>query len=326
MIMNKIRIGIAGYGNVGRGVDRAVAAASDMELAAVFTRRDPGALRIADSSAKVHKLSDAEKMTDEIDVLLLCGGSATDLAEQGPRYAALFNIVDSYDNHGKIPEYLAAVDAAAKNKTAVISSGWDPGLFSIMRLISESALPDGKGYTFWGRGLSQGHSDAIRRIEGVTNAVQYTIPIDDAVKAARSGENPNLTTRQKHLRQCYVVVSPGADKASIEKNIKTMPNYFADYDTTVTFIDDDEFNANHSKMPHGGVVIHSGRTGENKHMLEFSLRLDSNPEFTGNVMAAYARAAFRMAREGDFGAKTVFDVPLAYLAEKDRQTLIRELL
>ena len=324
--MNIIRIGIAGYGNVGAGAMKAVAAAPDMELRAVFTRRDPETLDISDGAVPVFSVNQAEKMTDEIDVMLLCGGSATDLAKQGPFYASMFNIVDSYDTHSKIPEYLAAVDAAAKKTTAVISSGWDPGLFSMIRTLSGSILPDGAAYTFWGKGVSQGHSDAIRRVGGVRNAVQYTVPLESAFDAVRSGARPFFEARQKHLRECYVVAEPGADKASIEEKIKSMPDYFADYDTTVNFIDEGELKEKHSKMPHGGHVIYSGRTGENAHTIEFSLKLDSNPEFTGSVMAACARAANRMAQEGAFGAKTVFDIPLAYLSYKDRDTIIKELL
>ena len=324
--MGKIRIGIAGYGNVGRGVEKAVMAAPDMELKAVFTRRDPKALQLVDSSALKVALDDAEKMKGEIDVMLLCGGSATDLPDQGPRFAAMFNIVDSFDTHANIPAYLAAVDAAAKHTTAVISSGWDPGLFSMMRVLSEATLPDGVSYTFWGKGVSQGHSDAVRRIAGVKNAVQYTIPIDDALQAVRSGKRPDLTTRQKHLRECFVVAEQGADKAVIEEKIKTMPNYFSDYDTTVNFIEEAEFAEKHSTMPHGGMVMRSGRTGENEHVVEFSLKLDSNPEFTGSIMVAYARAAFRMAGEGLYGAKTVLDIPLAYLSPMPRLDLIKEML
>ena len=324
--MDKIRIGIVGYGNIGRGVLKAVTAAPDMELRAIFTRRDPKLLKIADGSGSVFSDDNAANMTGEIDVMILCGSSTADLAKQGPYFASMFNTVDSYDTHAKIPEYLAAVDAAAKNTTAVISSGWDPGLFSMMRALSGAVLPDGASYTFWGRGVSQGHSNALRGIEGVSGAVQYSVPIDSAVEAVRNGGRPELTTREKHLRECYVVAEPGADKATIENKIKTMPNYFADYDTTVNFITDDELKANHSKMPHGGLVMHSGSTGENRHTIEYSLKLDSNPEFTGSVMVAYARAAARMAAEGRYGAKTVFDVPLAYLSEKNRLDLIRELL
>ena len=324
--MKKIRVGIVGYGNVGKGVEKAVIAAADMELKAIFSRRDGRCIARADSCTPIFTLDDAEKMAGELDVLILCGSTSNDLAEQGPRFAALFNIVDSYDAHARIPEYLATVDAVAKNTTAIISSGWDPGLFSMIRALSGAVLPDGISYTFWGRGVSQGHSTAVRSIEGVQNAVQYSIPIDSAVEAVRSGEKPNLTARQRQLRECYVVAKPGADKAAIEETIKTMPDYFADYDTTVCFIDENEFKANHTGMPHGGTVLHSGITDENEHVIEFSLKLDSNPEFTGSIMTAYARAAVRMAEERQFGAKTVFDIPLAYLSEKSRLTLIEELL
>ena len=324
--MKKIRVGIVGYGNVGRGVIKAVDAASDMELAALFTRRDPKTLDIADSGIPICNLNDAEKMKDEIDVLALCGGSATDLAEQGPRFAASFNVVDSFDTHARIPEYMAEVNAAAKNTTAIISSGWDPGLFSMMRLMFETFLPDGISYTFWGKGISQGHSDAVRHVEGVKDGVQYTIPVKSAIESVRRGERPVLDARQKHTRQCYVVAEPGADEAALEEKIKTMPHYFADYNTTVTFVKEDDLKANHSKMPHGGTVLHSGRTGENEHVMEFLLKLDSNPEFTGSVVAAYARAAVRLAAERCYGAKTVFDVPLAYLSEKSRAVLVKELL
>ncbi|MCL2201434.1 MAG: diaminopimelate dehydrogenase, partial [Oscillospiraceae bacterium] len=261
-----------------------------------------------------------------IDVMLLCGGSATDLAVQGPEFASMFNIVCSYDTHAKIPEYMESINAASKNHTAVISSGWDPGLFSMMRLISESILPAGETYTFWGRGVSQGHSDAIRRIPGVKNGVQYTIPIDKALEAVRSGALPKFETRDKHLRECFVVAEDGADKAKVEQSIKTMPNYFADYNTVVHFISEDELKASHSAMPHGGMVIHSGTTGENKHVVEFSLKLESNPEFTASVMVACARACIRFYQNGQYGAKTVFDIPLAYLSPKDYATIVRELL
>ena len=321
-----IRIGLVGYGNIGRGVEKAAAAAPDMELRAIFTRRDPNSLSIVDRSVPVLLLDDAAKMTGDIDVMILCGSSANDLAGHGPQFAAMYNIVDSYDTHAKIPEYLTSVDSAAKNTTAIIAAGWDPGLFSMIRAISDAILPDGASYTFWGKGVSQGHSTAVRSIQGVKNAVQYSIPIEESVEAVRRGERPSFTARQKHLRECFVVAEPGADKKTIEATIKSMPDYFADYDTTVTFIDDEEFNANHSRMPHGGMVLHSGSTGENNHMIEFSLRLDSNPEFTGSIMVAYARAAFRMAADGLYGAKTVLDVPLRYLSEKDRSTLIKELV
>jgi len=321
-----ISIGIVGYGNVGRGVEKAVLAAKDMELRGVFTRREPSSIKLANSCVPVYNIDTAESMAGEIDVMILCGGSASDLAIHGPRFAANFNIVDSFDTHAKIPEYLAAVDAVTNNTTAVISSGWDPGLFSMMRLLSGSVLPDGDTYTFWGRGVSQGHSDALRRIDGVKNAVQYTIPIDKAIDAVRSGLLPKLSTREKHLRECFVVAEPGADKKVIEDKIKSMPHYFIDYETTVNFIEEDELASKHSGMPHGGMVLHSGMTGANSHVMEFSLKLDSNPEFTGSVMVACARAAFRMSRNGLFGAKTVFDIPLFYFAEKDRSELIKELL
>ena len=324
--MQKIRIGIVGYGNVGMGVEKAVNFAPDMELAAFFTRRDPGKLDPVSKSVPVVSAVDAKAFQDKIDVMILCGGSATDLKEQGPHFASMFNIVDSFDTHAKIPEYLKAVDAAAKNTAAVISSGWDPGLFSMMRLISNCVLPDGDDYTFWGYGVSQGHSDAIRRIDGVSRAVQYTVPVEAAVSAVKSGTRPELTTREKHTRECYVVLKDGADAAKIEKEIKEMPNYFSDYDTMVSFISDKEFSEKHTKMPHGGTVFRSGNTGENKQVMEFSLTLDSNPEFTGSVLTAYARAAYRLAREGSFGAKTVFDIAPSYLSEKDRLELIGKLL
>ena len=324
--MAKIRIGIVGYGNVGRGVEKAVAAADDMELKAIFSQRDAAQLELADKSTPVIPLADAEKSKDEIDVMILCGGSANDLAEHGPRFAKIFNTVDSYDVHARIPEYLKAVDAAATDTTAIISAGWDPGLFSLVRVLSESVLPDGEGYSFWGVGVSQGHSNAIRAVEGVEDAVQYTVPIEKAVDAARSGSRPQLTAREKHLRECYVVAKPDADKASIEEKIKTMPDYFADYDTTVSFISGDEFNAKHKKMPHGGLVVRSGATGSNEHVIEYSLKLDSNPEFTGSVLAACARAVFRMSKEGNYGAKTLLDVPVSYLSKTDRMTLISDLM
>ena len=324
--MDKIRVGIVGYGNIGKGVEKAVIAAPDMELRAVFTRRDPDKLNTSDSSVRVLTPDDAENMTGEIDVMILCGSSAHDLAEQGPHFASMFNTVDSYDTHAKIPEYLQAIDNAAKTTTAIISAGWDPGLFSIMRALSGTVLPDGASYTFWGKGVSQGHSTAVRSVDGVQSAVQYSIPIDTAVEAVRSGKRPHLTPRQTHQRVCYVVAKPGADLSEIENTIKTMPDYFAQYDTIVNFIDEREFIANHSRMPHGGMVLHSGKTGDNEHVMEFSLKLESNPEFTGSVMAAYARAACKMAADGLFGAKTVLDIPLRYLSEKDRYTLIKELL
>ena len=324
--MNKIRVGIVGYGNVGRGVEKVITNTSDMELVGIFTRRDPNSIVLSDSKIPVYLVDEAKDMTDKIDVMLLCGGSATDLAVQAPEFASTFNIVCSYDNHAKIPDYLASVNAAATSTSAVISAGWDPGLFSMMRLMSESILPKGETYTFWGPGLSQGHSDALRRIDGVKNAVQYTIPIDKALDAVRSGKRPSFETREKHLRQCFVVLEPHADKADIENKIKTMPNYFADYDTVVNFIDEDELKLNHSQMPHGGTVIHSGNTKENEHVIEFSLKLESNPEFTASVMVACARACYRLYEKGDFGAKTVFDLPLAYLSPKSHADIVKELL
>ena len=324
--MKKIRIGIVGYGNIGQGAEKAVLSATDMELRAVFSRRDAKTLKLRNELVPVYDLDAAEKMAGEIDAMILCGGSSTDLQKHGPRFAALFNTVDSYDTHAKIPEYLKAVDAAAKKTTAVISAGWDPGLFSILRVLSSASLPDGEAYTFWGRGVSQGHSVAIRQVEGVRYGIQYSVPIEEAVEAVRSGARPVLGTRDKHHRECYVVAEQGADKSAIEHAIKTMPDYFADYDTTVTFISEDEFLANHTKMPHGGNVLYSGNTGKNKHLIEFSLKLESNPEFTGSIVAAYARAAYRMAEEGMFGAKTVLDIPMTYLSETPRETLIKEML
>jgi len=324
----KIRIGVAGYGNIGKGVEKAVLQSPDMEFAAVFTRRDPQNVKISAPGVPVYALDEAECMTGDIDVMILCGGSATDLPEQGPRLAALFNTVDSFDTHAKIPEYFDKVNKAAigAGTTAVISAGWDPGLFSMMRMLSGAVLPNGSDYTFWGPGVSQGHSDAIRRVAGVKNAVQYTMPVEAAINEVRSGSAPSLTSRQKHTRECYVVPKDGADLAEIERGIKNMPNYFAEYDTTVRFITEDEFLKSHTKMPHGGFVLRSGSTGGSKHVVEFSLKLDSNPEFTGAVLAAYARAAERMDREGLRGAKTVFDVPIAYLSAKDGETLRREML
>jgi len=329
---HKIKIGIVGYGNLGRGVEAAIRQNSDMELVAVFTRRKPDAVGTQSSTeSRVLHISEAEKYRDKIDVMVLCGGSATDLPEQGPAFAAMFNTVDSFDNHGRIPEYFAAVDQAARKsgKIGLISVGWDPGLFSLNRLMAEVVLPQGKTYTFWGKGVSQGHSDAIRRIKGVKGAVQYTIPIDEAVSRVRRGENPELTTREKHLRDCYVVVGEGADKTRIEREIKEMPNYFADYETRVTFITEEELRTKHSGMPHGGFVIRSGRTGlegRTGQLVEYSLKLDSNPEFTGSVLVAYARAVYRLSREGQVGGKTVFDIPPAYLSPKSADELRKELL
>lgn len=327
----KTRIGIYGYGNLGRGVESAIHQNEDMELVAVFTRRDPASLSIATESAKVVRADEVEKYADKIDVMIICGGSATDLPVQTPALAELFNVVDSFDTHARIPEHFKRVNdaAASAGKTAMISVGWDPGMFSLNRLYAEAVLPEGKDYTFWGKGVSQGHSDAIRRIEGVLDAKQYTIPIDTALEAVRSGAEPELTARQKHLRECFVVADESADKARIEKEIKEMPNYFADYDTIVHFITAEELRRDHSGIPHGGFVIRTGKTGLNKqhsHVIEYSLKLDSNPEFTASVIVAYARAAHRINREGRFGCKTVFDVPPAYLSAKDYSELIAHLL
>ena len=314
-----IKIGILGYGNLGKGVELAVNAAPDMELVAVFTRRDPKTLQIKTQGVPVVSTDDIESWKDKVDVMILCGGSATDLPVQTPQYAKMFNVVDSFDTHARIPEHFANVDAAAKEsgKVAVISCGWDPGMFSLARVYSNAILPDGNDYTFWGKGVSQGHSDAIRRVKGVKNAKQYTIPVESALEAVRSGKNPELTTRQKHTRECFVVLEDGADAAAVEKEIKEMPNYFADYDTTVHFISEEELLKNHSGMAHGGFVFRSGKTGadkEHNHVIEYSLKLDSNPEFTGSVLVAYARAAVRMNKAGDSGAKTVFDVAPALLS------------
>ena len=326
-----IRIGIYGYGNLARGVEAAIGQNPDMELAAVFTRRDPASLKIRTEGVPVMHADDAASMVGKIDVMVICGGSATDLPVQTPRLASLFNVVDSFDTHAKIPEHFSAVDAAAREsgKVAMISVGWDPGMFSLNRLYASAILPEGKDYTFWGRGVSQGHSDAIRRIEGVVDAKQYTVPVEAALEAVRAGENPELTTREKHTRECYVVAAEGADKARIEREIKEMPNYFADYDTTVNFISLEDLREKHSGIPHGGVVIRSGVTGferENSHVIEYSLKLDSNPEFTSSVLVAYARAAYRMASEGISGCKTVFDVPPAYLSARSGEELRRAML
>ncbi len=324
-----IRIGILGYGNLGRGVEAAIHQNPDMELKAVFTRRAPEALHIATEGAKVLHVDQAESMKDEIDVLMICGGSATDLPEQTPKYAAMFNVIDSFDTHARIPEHFANVDAAAKKagKVGIISCGWDPGMFSLNRLYASCILPEGNDYTFWGRGVSQGHSDAVRRIEGVKDARQYTVPVPAALEAVRAGKNPELTTREKHTREVYVVAEEGADLARIEKEIKEMPNYFSDYDTTVHFIDADTLAREHAGLPHGGFVIRSGQThGGNKHIIEYSLQLDSNPEFTGSVLVAYARAAYRMAKEGMSGAKTVFDIAPAYLSAQSGEELRAHML
>ena len=326
-----IKIGIFGYGNLGRGVEAAIKQNPDMTLATVFTRRDPSSLTIRTEGVPVLHVDDAPSMMGKIDVMVLCGGSATDLPEQTPAIASMFNCVDSFDTHAKIPAHFANVDSAAKKSgtLAMISVGWDPGLFSLMRAYTGAVLPSGKDYTFWGKGVSQGHSDAIRRIDGVIDARQYTVPVEDALSAVRSGSAPELTTRQKHTRECFVVAAEGADKARIENEIKTMPNYFADYDTTVNFITLDELREKHGGIPHGGFVIRSGKTGfdeSNNNIIEFSLKLDSNPEFTSSVIVAYARAVYRLSAEGVSGAKTVLDIPPAYLSPLSNEELRASLL
>ena len=326
-----IKVGILGYGNLGRGIECAIKQNKDMELVAVFTRRNPSTVKILHEGVQVYHVDEAIKMKDSIDVLILCGGSATDLPEQTKEYAKYFNVVDSFDTHARIPEHFAAVNEAAmnNNKVAMISVGWDPGMFSLNRLYANAILPNGNDYTFWGKGVSQGHSDAIRRVEGVANGKQYTVPVEDALRRVRAGENPELTTREKHTRECYVVAEEGADKARIEAEIKKMPNYFADYDTTVNFITEEELQTNHSGIPHGGFVIRSGKTGwneENNHIIEYSLKLDSNPEFTAAVIVAYARATYRMSQEGMKGCKTVFDVAPAYLSPVSGEELRAHLL
>ncbi|MBO5030521.1 MAG: diaminopimelate dehydrogenase [Lachnospiraceae bacterium] len=325
------RIGILGYGNLGRGVECAIRQNDDMELVAVFTRRNPASVSILTDTAKVCNIADVADWKDKIDVMIICGGSATDLPKQTPEYVKYFNVIDSFDTHARIPEHFANVDAAAKESAhiGIISVGWDPGMFSLNRLYANAILPEGKDYTFWGKGVSQGHSDAIRRIEGVKNAKQYTIPVEKALEAARSGSNPELTTREKHTRECFVVLEEGADAAKVEQEIKTMPNYFADYDTTVHFISEEELMANHSGIPHGGFVLRSGVTGwekENRHLIEYSLKLDSNPEFTASVLIAYARAAHRLSQEGQSGCKTVFDIAPAYLSAKSGEELRASML
>ena len=328
--MSKIRIGIVGYGNIGRGVEQAIKRNENMELAAVFTRRDPASVKVATEGAKVVHMDDMLSMKGDVDVMVLCGGSATDLPVMGPEIAANFNTIDSFDTHAKIPEYFANVDKAAKegNNISIISVGWDPGMFSLNRLYAESILVQGSTYTFWGKGVSQGHSDAIRRIPGVKNAIQYTVPVDEAVAQVRSGSEPKLTTRDKHTRECYVVAQEGANKAEIENAIKTMPNYFDEYNTTVHFISEEELKRDHSKMPHGGFVIRTGETGEegNKHVIEYSLKLDSNPEFTASVLIAYARAAYRLNQKGENGARSVFDIAPALLSMKTPEQLRKEIL
>ncbi len=326
----KIKVAIAGYGNLGRGVEYAIENCPDMELVALFTRRNPNTVKPR-TDIPVYHMDEAPNLKNDIDVVILCGGSANDLPCQTPEMAKYFNVIDSFDTHAKIPQHFATVDAAAKasGKAAVISVGWDPGMFSLNRLLGEAILPNGNDYTFWGRGVSQGHSDAIRRIEGVKDARQYTVPINEAVESVRRGENPQLSTREKHLRECYVVAEDGADLEAIREAIVTMPNYFADYNTTVTFITQEELDRNHSGIPHGGVVIRSGKTGannQNNHIIEYKLNLDSNPEFTASVLVAYARAVYRLHKEGISGCKTVFDIAPAYLHPARSEELRERLL
>ncbi|MBR6762011.1 MAG: diaminopimelate dehydrogenase [Oscillospiraceae bacterium] len=329
--MNPLRIGIVGYGNLGKGVELAIRSNPDMQLAFVATRRNPDSVKLQTEQIPVYTYDSLAEHQQDADVLIICGGSATDLPIQTPELAAMFNVVDSFDTHANIPKHFTAVDAIAKNTghVALISVGWDPGMFSLARLYGNCILPDGKDYTFWGKGISQGHSDAIRRVKGVVDARQYTIPIDAAMEAVRSGSQPELTTRQKHLRECFVVAEPDADLARIEQEIRTMENYFADYDTIVHFISAEELKNNHSEIPHGGFVMRSGTTGadhEHKHLIEYSLKLDSNPEFTTSVLIAYARAAARLAKEGNTGCKTVFDIPPAYLSPLSGESLRATLL
>lgn len=324
--MKKIRLGIVGYGNLGKSAELAIAQNPDMELVGVFTRRNPDTVKLHSAQTKAYYVQDAWKMQSEIDVMILCGGSKTDIPEQGPQMVEYFNTVDGYDTHAKIPEYYERMNQIAieKGKVAVVASGWDPGMFSIQRIYAEAVLPEGASYTFWGKGISQGHSDAIRRIEGVKDAKQYTIPMEDAVERVRSGEMPELSTAEKHLRECFVVAEAGADLAAIEEAIKTMPDYFADYQTVVHFIAQEELEKEHSGLPHGGRVIRMGKTGanlEHLHQIEYSLKLDSNPDFTASVLLAYARAAYRLSREGNYGAKTVADIAPAYLSIKSAEEI-----
>ncbi|WP_022966054.1 diaminopimelate dehydrogenase [Denitrificimonas caeni] len=326
---HRIRVAIAGYGNLGRGVEAALAQNPDMRLVGVFSRRDPVSVSLLDSSVPVYAMADIEQYQDEVDVMILCGGSKSDLPEQGPYLAQFFNTVDSFDTHAKVPEYYAALDQSARDagRVALLSVGWDPGLFSLNRLYGEAILPEGETYTFWGKGLSQGHSDAVRRISGVKSAVQYTLPSEDAMARVRNGEQPQLTTREKHTRECFVVLEDNADADAVRDSIVTMPDYFADYDTVVNFIDQDTFNKEHSSMPHGGFVIRSGNTGvDTKQTIEYSLALGSNPEFTASVLVAYARAVHRLARLNDIGAKTVFDIAPGLLSPKSPAQLRKELL
>jgi diaminopimelate dehydrogenase len=327
----RIRVGIIGYGNLGRGVESAIRQNEDMELVGVFTRRDPSSVQVQTDGVKAYTMDQLVAMKNNIDVAILCGGSAKDLPEQTPEIAKLFNVVDSYDTHANIPQHFAAVDSSANegNKVAIISVGWDPGMFSLNRLYAEAILPEGKEYTFWGKGVSQGHSDAIRRVEGVKNGKQYTIPIEKALEAVRGGSNPEFTTREKHLRECFVVAEDGADTERIEKEIKEMPNYFSDYDTIVHFITEGELEKDHAGIPHGGFVIRSGKTGfenENNHVIEYSLKLDSNPEFTASVLIAYARAAYRLNEEGQSGCKTVFDIAPGLLSPSSAEELRKRML
>lgn len=325
---SKIRIAICGYGNLGKGAEREIGKNPDMELVGIFTRRNPESIQ-TETGVKAISIQEMEKWKDKIDVVLLCGGSATDLPIQGPQFAEMFNTIDSYDTHAKIPEYYEKVDKAAKkgNNLSMISGGWDPGLFSLNRLYAESVLTQGNTYTFWGDGVSQGHSDAIRRVEGVKDAIQYTIPKKEALERVRNGENPDLTTRQKHLRRCYVVLEEGADEEKVTTEIKTMPNYFSDYDTEVIYITEEELKKKHSKMSHGGFVLRSGTTGERNHeLIEYSLKLDSNPEFTSSVLICYARAIYRLNKQGKTGAVTVFDIPPYLLSKKSREEIIKDLL
>lgn len=326
-----MKVGILGYGNLGKGVESAIRQNDDMELACIFTRRDPASIRPVTEGTAVYSVDDIKKMQGSIDVLVLCGGSATDLPEQTPEYVKYFNVIDSFDTHARIPEHFANVDQAAKEHghVALISCGWDPGMFSLMRLYGSAVLPEGSDYTFWGKGVSQGHSDAIRRVQGVKNGKQYTIPVEEALQAVRNGENPTLSTRQKHIRECFVVAEEGADLARIEHEIKTMKNYFDEYDTTVHFISEEEFAANHAGIPHGGFVFRSGVTGfekEHKHVIEYSLKLDSNPEFTSSVILAFARAVNRLSAEGVTGCKTVFDIAPAYLSPLSGEELRAHML
>ncbi|MBR3229593.1 MAG: diaminopimelate dehydrogenase [Bacilli bacterium] len=326
--MNKIKVAICGYGNLGKGVESEISKSKDMEFTYIFTRRNPKELETK-SNVPVLSIDELKNYTDKIDVMIMCGGSATDLPKQVKEVNKLYNTVDSFDTHAKIPEYFKEVNESAlsSNKVSIISGGWDPGMFSLMRTYFSSILQDGKTYTFWGKGVSQGHSDAIRRIEGVKNAIQYTIPVEEAMNRVRNGENPELTTREKHTRECFVVAEEGADKEKIENEIKTMPNYFDEYDTTVHFITEEELKENHSKMNHGGFVIHSGVTGDNnKHVIEYSLKLDSNPQFTSSVLIALARANYRLQKEGKKGAFSILDIPPAYLSPKTGEELRKELL